>query len=238
MRLQRALAQAGVASRRASEELIRAGKVRVNGEVAALGTVVEPGKDAITVVGRVMRPITDATVVLHKPIGWVVSRADPQGRSTIFDLVPEIPGLSYVGRLDIMTSGLLLLTTNGELNNRLTHPRYHVPRTYRVTVRGSTCDRIREALTGTVQIGGRRVDLRDVVVRPVRNSGMAEIRLTLFEGRNRIVRRTCEELGLVVQQLVRLSHGPVQLGGLETGEWRHVTAPERARLRRLTSPRG
>src|SRR5207244_11532609 len=128
MRLQRALARAGVTSRRKAEDLIRAGRVRVDGAVAELGSSVDPARQRITLDGRPVRLAPLTWLALNKPIGFVVSRADPQGRRTVFSLLPKVPGLTYVGRLDVMTSGLLLLTTDGAAAHRLMHPRFAVPR--------------------------------------------------------------------------------------------------------------
>src|SRR2546422_7101341 len=130
MRLQRALARAGVTSRRKAEDLIRAGRVRVDGAVATLGASVDPARQRVTVDGRPVRPAPVAWLALNKPLGYVVSRSDPEGRRTVYDLLPNVPGLTYAGRLDVMTSGLLLLTTDGAAAHRLMHPRYAVPRTY------------------------------------------------------------------------------------------------------------
>src|SRR5207245_3338476 len=132
MRLQRALAGAGVTSRRKAEELIRAGRVRVDAALATLGHRLDPTRQRITVDGRAVRtgggPAT--WLALNKPVGYVVTRGDPEGRRTVYDLLPKVPGLTYVGRLDVMTSGLLLLTTDGAAAHRLMHPRFAVPRTY------------------------------------------------------------------------------------------------------------
>ncbi|MFQ5550260.1 MAG: pseudouridine synthase, partial [Gemmatimonadales bacterium] len=153
-RLQRVLARSGVASRRAAEDLIRSGVVRVNGTVAELGAKVDPDRDTITVRGRRVRPAPVKWIALHKPVGFVVTREDERGRKTVFDLVPPIPGLTYVGRLDIMTGGLLLLTTDGAVANRLTHPRYGVTREYRVLVRGGSPGEIERRLRRGMTVDG------------------------------------------------------------------------------------
>ncbi len=230
MRLQRALERAGVASRRGAEALIIAGRVRVNGTVAELGQSVDPAVDGITVGGRRVQPVKLAWIALHKPAGYVVTRRDTEGRSTVFDLVPDLPGLAYVGRLDVATTGLLLLTTDGEAVHRLTHPRFAVERTYRAIVRGGSADDIRRALQVPIVIGGRRVSIVSFGVRRAER-GASVITLTLTEGRNRIVRRVCEHIGLDVARLIRLSHGPVKLGRLAPGRWRYLTANEISAIR-------
>ncbi len=237
MRLQRALARAGVASRRAAEDLIREGRVRVNGETATLGMSVDPARDAITVGGRSVKPPKKAWLALHKPLGCVVSRGDARGRETVFELVPQIPGLTYAGRLDVMTSGLLLLTTDGEAVHRLTHPRFAVERTYKVVVHGRSLDAIRRALDAGVWVEDRRVAIVNYRLRPAAGRSI-EMNLVLTEGRNRIVRRLCEQLDLQVERLVRTTHGPVRLGRLAPGEWRRLTDQEtRALARLLTASR-
>src|SRR5690606_26828091 len=135
MRLQRFLARAGVASRRQSEELIRTGKVRVNGRVAELGSSVDPARDRVSVGGRAVKPVATRWIALHKPPGIVTTASDEQGRRTVFDLLPDARGLTYVGRLDAGTTGLLLLTTDGDAVHRLTHPRYRVTRRYMALVK-------------------------------------------------------------------------------------------------------
>ncbi|MBI4420355.1 MAG: rRNA pseudouridine synthase [Gemmatimonadetes bacterium] len=224
MRVQRALARAGVASRRAAEELVRAGRVRVNGEPARIGMQVDPQADVITVGGRRVVAVAPVWIALHKPVGYVVTRRDPEGRPTVFRLVPDVPGLTYVGRLDVMTSGLLLLTNDGEAAHRLMHPRYEVERSYRVVVHGRTESQIRKAIAGGVMIEGRRVNLVQFKIRPAEGRS-SEMLLVLAEGRYRIVRRLCERLGVKVERLVRLSYGPVRLGRLEPGAWQYVKAP-------------
>src|SRR5437879_13840650 len=147
MRLQRALARAGVTSRRKAEDLIRAGRVRVDGAVATLGMSVDPLRQRVTVDGRGVRAGPVTWLALNKPVGYVVSRGDPEGRRTVYSLLPQVPGLTYVGRLDVMPSGLLLLTTDGAAAHRLMHPRYAVPRTYWLRVHGHSATEVRAALT-------------------------------------------------------------------------------------------
>ncbi len=236
MRLQRALARAGVASRRAAENLITAGHVRVNGVVAELGMSADPTQDVITVKGRRVRPAQTAWILLNKPVGHVVTRRDTERRPTVFELVPDIPGLTYVGRLDVLTEGLLLLTTDGDAANRLTHPRFRVERTYQAFVRGKSPEWIREALRHPIPVGGRPVD----IIRHRVQSGpgrSTQITLVLGEGRNRIVRRVCEALGLGVDRLVRISHGPIRLGHLAPGSWRYLTKDEIRSVRAAGSAR-
>lgn len=232
MRLQRALARAGVTSRRKAEDLIRAGRVRVDGSVATIGTSVDPERQRITVDGTAVRlPPASAPAtwfVLNKPIGYVVTRGDPAGRPTVFDLLPSVPGLTYVGRLDVMTSGLLLLTTDGGAAHRLMHPRFAVERTYRLQAHGRTAADIRSALARPIVIDGRRVALRKALVRPAGKS--VELELTLAEGRQRIVRRLAEELGLKVEWLHRTRYGPVRLGDLPEGRHRPLTRRELAAI--------
>jgi 23S rRNA pseudouridine2605 synthase len=233
MRLQRALARAGISSRRRAEELIRAGLVHVNGEVATIGRSVDPDRDAITIRGRRVKPVAVTWIALHKPVGYVVSRRDPRGRRTVYELLPEVPGLTYVGRLDVMTSGLLLLTTDGELAHRLTHPRFAVERAYRVLVHGRSANDIRKELSQPVTVEGRPVGL--VSHRVTERGPSVELTLVLAEGRYRIVRRLCARMRLKVERLVRLSYGPIQLGRLEAGHWRHLTTHELQALRAFSA---
>jgi 23S rRNA pseudouridine2605 synthase len=231
MRLQRVLARAGVTSRRKAEDLIRAGRVRVDGAVATLGTSVDPDRQRVSVDGKHVRPAAAAWFALNKPIGVVVSRGDPDQRRTVFELVPEVPGLIYVGRLDVMTSGLLLLTTDGTAAHRLMHPRYAVHRTYRLAVHGGTADAVRRALASRPAVDGRPVA---IVSASVRSKGKSvEIELTLAEGRHRIVRRLAEALNLKIEWLHRVSYGPVRLGDLAEGRSRPLSRREIEAIERL-----
>ncbi len=232
MRLQRALARAGVASRRKAEDLIRAGRVRVDGQTATIGSSVDPDAQRITVDGQAVRtPVRTTWIAFNKPIGYVVSRTDPAGRRTVFDLLPKVPGLTYVGRLDLMTSGLLLLTTDGAAAHRLMHPRYAVPRTYWLGVHGDGAAAVRAALARRIVIDGRPVRIVENRVRSVGKS--LEVELTLAEGRQRIVRRVAEALDLKVEWLHRIAYGPVRLGRLAEGRWRALTAREIEAIGRL-----
>ena len=344
MRLQRALARAGVTSRRKAEALIRAGRVRVDGQLATLGMSVDPARQRVTLDGRAVRPGPVTWLALNKPVGYVVSRKDPEGRRTVFELVPKVPGLTYVGRLDVMTSGLLLLTTDGAAAHRLMHPRFAVPRTYWLRAHGRGVAEVTSALGSPIALDGRPVRVTAFRVRPgpvtwlalnkpigyvvsrgdpegrrtvytllpnvpgltyvgrldvmtsglllfttdgvaahrlmhprfavprtywlrVHGHGAAEVRaalarppaidgrpvrvvdfrvrlversieveITLAEGRQRIVRRLAEALGLKVEWLHRVSYGPVRLGRLAEGKYRRLAANEVEAIERLHGP--
>ena len=232
MRIHRALARAGVASRRKAEDLVAAGRVKVNGVVAMTGQTVDPVRDRITVDGSpVGAPAEAEWIVLNKPRAVLTTRSDPAGRATVFSLVPEIPGLTYVGRLDYMTEGVLLLTTDGAAAHALTHPSREVERTYLATVKGPAVEAARLARAG--------VELEDGLVKAIAaeahslGKGRWELDITIAEGRNREIRRLCTELGLEVERLVRTRFGPVQLGKLAPGAKRALTAPERRWIDKL-----
>jgi 23S rRNA pseudouridine2605 synthase len=226
MRIQRALARAGVASRRAAEELVAAGRVRINGQVARTGQSVDPDADNITVDGKAVGspPRQSVWLALNKPTGVLTTRSDPGGRRTVFDLVDDVPGLTYVGRLDYMTEGVLLLTTDGDAAHKLTHPSSEVERTYVATVHGDGAVAARAAMKG-VQLEDGLVVPRDVSTRRI-GRGVWELEIVIAEGRTREVRRLCEALGLEVERLVRTKFGPVKLGSLESGKTRPLTARE------------
>src|SRR6266480_758838 len=235
MRLQRALARAGVTSRRKAEDLIRAGRVRVDGAVATIGMSVDPLRQRVTVDGRAVRAAGPVTwLALNKPVGYVVSRGDPEGRQTVYGLLPNVPGLTYVGRLDVMTSGLLLFTTDGAAAHRLMHPRFAVPRTYWMGAHGLAAAAVQRALTGRIVLDDRPVK---VLASRVRATGKSvEVELTLAEGRQRVVRRLAEQIGLKVEWLHRVAYGPVRLGKLPEGKHRPLTPHEIREIERLHGP--
>jgi 23S rRNA pseudouridine2605 synthase len=232
MRLQRVLARAGIASRRKAELLITAGRVTVNGKVATLGESADPERDDIRVDGKPVRaPGETVWLALNKPAQVMTSRGDPRGRKTVYDFVEDVPGLTYVGRLDYLTEGLLLLTNDGEAVNVLMHPSNAVERTYVAVVRGDAPAAARVARGG--------MDLDDGPVRPTRvavrpiGDGRYEFEVTITEGRKREVRRLCKALGLRVERLIRLRYGPVALGKLEPGKTRPLTSAERREIARI-----
>lgn len=229
MRLQRALARAGIASRRAAEELIEAGKVRVDGKVATLGMKVDPDRQKITVSGRAIPRLEQRWLAFHKPLGVVTTASDEEGRRTVFDFVRDPRGLTYVGRLDVNTTGLLLLTTDGAAVHRLTHPSTRIPRSYTALVHGLDTAALEAAVKRRVVVDGRAVVPTAVRVRPGRD-GRSILDVTLTEGRNRIVRRWCEEMGLKVERLARIAYGPIRLGDLPAGQTRPLTPAEEAKL--------
>lgn len=233
VRLQKALAQAGVASRRAAEELILAGRVSVNGQVIAeLGTKVDPGHDRLAVDGRLLtQPSTLHYVLLNKPPGVITTARDPQGRPTVLSLV-HLPGVRLfpVGRLDVDTEGALLLTDDGELANLLLHPRYHVAKVYEAVVAGvMTVEALARLERGVVLEDGPTAPAR---ARRLSSNGQTSVvELELREGRKRQVKRMLAAVGHPVLHLRRTAFGPLTLGGLVVGKWRHLSQAEVAALR-------
>jgi len=225
MRLQRFLARAGVASRRQAELLITEGKVRVDGKPAELGMSVDPQKARVTIGRKVIKLAERRWIALNKPMGVVTTADDEEGRKTVFDLLKDSTGLTYVGRLDVATTGLLLLTTDGEAVHRLTHPKYRVPRSYIALVHGIDTAELDRRSKEKVVIEGRPVLPSRVRVRPGKE-GRSVLEVTLSEGRNRIVRRWVEEMGGKVERLARVSYGPVRLDDLPSGHWRPLTPQE------------
>jgi 23S rRNA pseudouridine2605 synthase len=233
-RLQKIMAAAGLASRREAEKWIAAGRVSVNGRIASLGDTADPEKDRVAVDGR---PVGSEGrkyyLLLNKPIGYVSTRSDPEGRPVVTDLVKEIPARLYpVGRLDLNTEGLLLLTNDGALANRLTHPRHQVEKTYLVRVRGTLSQETREHLEGGVLLeDGMTAPARIDKVRTAASHSW--FHLTIHEGRNRQVRRMCEAVGFQVSRLKRIRIAFLELDELPSGKFRHLSPQEVTRLKKL-----
>lgn len=235
IRLQLAMARAGIASRRHAEAMIAAGRVRVNGEtVTAMGTRVDPEKDAIEVDGRPLprQARERVTIALNKPVGWLSAASDGHGGRVVTDLVRGITArLVPAGRLDKDSSGLLLMSDDGELIAEITHPRSGCAKTYVVEVSGRCGEDTLATLRGEMVIDGYR--LRPVEVRFVREAGNhAVLEFVLHEGRNRQIRKMCANAGLNVVRLTRTAVGPIALGTLKPGEWRVLAPGEIAALRR------
>jgi len=228
IRLQKLLALAGVASRRHSEELMLNEQVTVNGEVVTrLGTKVNPVTDLIRIKGKRLPPISDKVyLLLHKPRGVVSTMSDPEGRTTLQDFVNERPErLFHVGRLDTDTSGLIILTNDGDLAQRLAHPSYEMEKTYVAHVKGHVWPRIIKQLLEGVAIEERVVDVRQAKILDAR-AEQSIVELVIHEGRNRIVRRLLAEVGHPVRQLARTRIGDLTLGSLKPGQVRELSAEE------------
>ena len=231
IRLQKYLADCGVASRRKSEELIEQGKVRVNGRVAAIGDKIDPKHDSITVSGKkIVRQKTHSYIMLNKPRGFITTMNDEMDRKCVAQLVKDVPTRVYpVGRLDRESEGLLLFTNDGAFANAMTHPSRHVPKTYRVTVRPDVTQEQLTAITqGIIIDDGVTAPAEVRVVTKEENRVVLEI--VLYEGRNRQIRKMCEALGLEVARLRRIAIGTVKLGMLKQGDWRDLTEDEVRRL--------
>ncbi len=235
-RLQKILSQAGIASRRASEQLMLDGRVSVNGTtVRELGTKADPAEDDIRVDGRRIRPPErHRYLLLNKPRGYVTTRSDPQRRPTVVDLLAGVREYVYpVGRLDFESEGLLLLTNDGDLAARLTHPRHGVPRVYEARVAGVPDAHDINRLSRGVTIDGRRTGPAEVELLSER--APARLRITVREGRNRQVRKMCEAIGHPVDTLRRVAIGPISDDTLKPGRWRELTQEEVRRLRAAAS---
>lgn len=229
-RLNRYLAARGVASRRGADALVIAGRVSVNGRAAQPGQVVDEMRDSVTIDGRpVPLPLPLRTLIVNKPRGVVSTRRDPQGRPTVLDLVDDPAGLFPVGRLDVDSRGLLLLTTDGDLALRLTHPRHGIVKRYRVTAHGHVPDRVLRAMKHGLElddgparaVGARRVDVRH---------GDDIVEIAMAEGRKREVRRLCSAAGVTVADLQRVAIGPLELGRLREGTSRPLRPAEARQL--------
>lgn len=231
VRLQKFLAESGVASRRKSEELIEQGKVKVNGKLAMIGDKINPKKDTVTVSGKkIIKTKTFTYVLLHKPRGFITTMSDEMDRKCVAQLIKDVPARVYpVGRLDKDSEGMLLFTNDGEFANAMTHPTKHVPKTYRVTVRPGITDEQITALTTGIIIDDRMTAPATVrVITKEENRVVLEI--ILYEGRNRQIRKMCENVGLEVARLKRTAIGSIKLGMLKQGDWRELHEDEVRKL--------
>ncbi|WP_455493438.1 pseudouridine synthase [Eubacterium sp.] len=235
VRLQKFMAEQGVASRRKSEDLIRAGKVKVNGHVAEIGMKINPRKDLVTVGKQKLTNVKKRKMVyvmLNKPRGYVTTVSDELGRKTVMDLLPDFGCRIYpVGRLDKDSEGLLLLTNDGSFTNCMTHPSHEYAKVYRVTVRPSVNDDILYNLRNGIEIDGRMTAPCDVTVLTEQENRVV-LEFILHEGRNRQIRKMCESQGLEVARLKRISIGPIKLGMLKQGDYRELSEQDVKKLLR------
>ena len=233
LRLQKYFTDCGVLSRRAAEEEIRVGRVSVNGATATVGQQIDPEIDVVVWRGKRIRPTATHHhyILLNKPRGFVTTLSDEKGRKTVAELVADIGVRLYpVGRLDMDSDGLLLMTDDGELTNRLTHPRHEIPKHYHVTVKGDVDKNTLARLCAPFLLDGYRT--LPVQVEILTQSGNeTQLRFSLYEGRNRQIRRMCEEVGLKILRLTRVAIGEIRLGNLQDGKYRHLTAAEIAYLK-------
>ncbi|MCI7264900.1 MAG: rRNA pseudouridine synthase [Eubacterium coprostanoligenes] len=235
VRLQKFMAEQGVASRRKSEDLIRAGKVKVNGHIAEIGMKINPRKDLVTVGKQKSTNVKNRKMVyvmLNKPRGYVTTVSDELGRKTVMDLLPDFGCRIYpVGRLDKDSEGLLLLTNDGSFTNCMTHPSHEYAKVYRVTVRPAVNDDILFNLRNGIEIDGRMTAPCEVTVLTEEENRVV-LEFILHEGRNRQIRKMCESQGLEVAKLKRISIGPVKLGMLKQGDYRELTEQDVKKLLR------
>lgn len=238
VRLQKFMADNGVASRRKCEEMIEQGIVKVNGNTAHIGDKVDPKRDKVTVRGKKIA-VTDNMryIMLHKPRGYITTMQDEQGRKCVAELVKDVGVRVYpVGRLDRESEGMLLMTNDGAFSNALTHPTRHVPKTYRVTIRPNITDEQIAAFQDGIEIDGRMTAPASLRVID-KSEGRVVVEVILYEGRNRQIRRMFEELGIEVARLKRSAVGSIKLGMLPQGKWRDLTEDEVRKLM-LATERG
>ncbi|MBQ3603749.1 MAG: rRNA pseudouridine synthase [Clostridia bacterium] len=238
VRLQKYMADNGIASRRKCEEMIEQGLVKVNGNRARIGDKVDPKRDRVSVNGKKIEAQKKLKyILLHKPRGYITTMQDEQGRKCVAELVSDVGMRIYpVGRLDRESEGMLLMTNDGAFSNAMTHPRRHVPKTYRVTIRPSITDEQINAFHNGIEIDGRMTAPAGLRVLE-KTEGRVVCEVILYEGRNRQIRRMFEELGIDVARLKRTAVGSVKLGMLAPGKWRELTEEEVRKLM-LAAERG
>ena len=238
IRLQKIIADRGLASRRKAEEWIAAGEVSVNGETAQLGDKADPDTDRIIVRGKPLAAAQgNVYLMLHKPRGYITTMSDERDRKCVAELIPDVEQRVYpVGRLDKDSEGLLLMTNDGNFANAMLHPARHVPKTYPVTVHpGVTDEQLAQMETGMVIDGRKTAPARVRVL--TEEKGRVVLEIVLYEGRNRQIRNMCEQLGLEVARLRRIAMGSVRLGMLPPGKWRELTPEEVRRLKEEAKPK-
>ena len=228
IRLQKYVADSGLMSRRAAESEIELGNFSVNGHVAAIGTKIDPANDVVAYKGKRIRYEKKkyTYIMLNKPRGYLSSTTDDRGRKCVTDLLDGVDARVYpVGRLDLISEGMILLTDDGELKNRLTHPSHTIPKVYRVKVGGSVSESQLDILTSPLVIDGYKIKPVDVLITGEDESGTV-LKFTLYEGRNRQIRKMCEAAELTVKRLSRVSIGTLKLDGLPVGKWRYLEQSE------------
>lgn len=236
IRLQKLFSDVGIMSRRAAEEEIKKGAVSVNGHPATLGTKVDPVRDTVTWKGKriTMTAEKPVYILMNKPRGYLCAVSDARGRRCVTDLLDGVKERVYpVGRLDLISEGILLLTNDGEMTARLTHPSYEIPKLYRVKVAGHVTDRQLETLRSALELDGYTIRPVDVDVHLITEEDTV-LSFTLCEGRNRQIRKMCEQAELTVKRLNRVSIGKLKLGGLSVGRWRYLTDEEITYLKKQT----
>ena len=238
VRLQKYMADCGIASRRKSEEMIADGMVKVNGRIAVIGDKINPASDKVVVKGRKLGSAAKQKrwyIMINKPRGYVTTMNDEMGRKCVAELVKDVPARVYpVGRLDRDSEGLLLMTNDGDFANKVTHPSKHVYKVYRVTVRPGINEEQLIKMSSGMVIDGRKTAPAEIHVLQ-REEGRCVLEIILREGRNRQIRKMCEQLGLEVPRLKRTAIGRVRLGGLKSGSWRELTKDEVHRLQAPTN---
>lgn len=240
IRLQKFISDSGIMSRRAAETEIEKGNVSVNGHIAAIGTKIDPSVDIVTVSGRKIsyHKHEYTYIMMNKPRGYLSSTSDDRGRKCVTDLLQGVTARVYpVGRLDLISEGMLLLTDDGELKNRLTHPSHSLPKLYRVKVGAQITPKQHEILTSPLEIDGYQIKPVEVSIASSDESGTV-LKMTLYEGRNRQIRKMCEIAGLTVKRLSRISIGNLKLNGLPSGSWRYLEKSEIDYLYKATRKQG
>ncbi len=236
IRLQKFMADAGLMSRRAAEAEIDSGRVSVNGHLAYIGMKIDPREDIVTYKGKriAYEKRKYVYIMMNKPRGYLSTTNDDRGRKCVTDLLVDVKARVYpVGRLDMISEGMLLLTDDGELKNRLTHPKHTIPKVYRVKVAGKVSPEQYDILTSPLIIDDYKIKPVDVKVASEDEAGTV-LKMTLFEGRNRQIRKMCEQAGLEVKRLSRVSIGNLKLDGLAVGKWRYLEDSEIEYLYRAT----